>query len=231
MKVFVDLYNQGLIYRDKRLVNWDPKLKTAISDLEVETREVKGHMWHFKYPLAGGENYTYIERDADGAVVFEEERDYIARSPPPAPKPCWATWRGGRASGRRRATRALIGKLCEIPVGPKAQTGRLIPIIADEYAGPGPSVQRRGQDHAGAHDENDFERRPQRNGIPMYRLTWTRPRSMPQRRRALCRRRTELVPRPNCRGRPGQRRRDRHAQSCARSLSKEARPLLRRASA
>ena len=55
VKVFVDLYNRGLIYRDKRLVNWDPKLKTAISDLEVEAREVKGHMWHFKYPLAGGE--------------------------------------------------------------------------------------------------------------------------------------------------------------------------------
>ncbi len=53
-KVFVDLYNQGLIYRDKRLVNWDPKLKTAISDLEVETREMKGGFWHFKYPLADG---------------------------------------------------------------------------------------------------------------------------------------------------------------------------------
>jgi valyl-tRNA synthetase len=54
IKVFVDLYNQGLIYRDKRLVNWDPKLKTAISDLEVETREVKGHFWHFaiRWPMA-----------------------------------------------------------------------------------------------------------------------------------------------------------------------------------
>ena len=53
-KVFVQLYNDGLIYRDKRLVNWDPKLMTAISDLEVETQEVNGHMWHVKYPLAGG---------------------------------------------------------------------------------------------------------------------------------------------------------------------------------
>src|SRR3546814_8133763 len=52
VKVFVDLHKKGLIYRDKRLVNWDPKLKTAISDLEVETHEVQGGFWHFKYPLA-----------------------------------------------------------------------------------------------------------------------------------------------------------------------------------
>ena len=52
-KVFVDLYAQGLIYRDKRLVNWDPKLQTAISDLEVEQVEVKGHLWHLRYPLEG----------------------------------------------------------------------------------------------------------------------------------------------------------------------------------
>ena len=64
VKVFVDLYNEGLIYRDKRLVNWDPKLKTAISDLEVETREVKGGFWHFKYPLADG-------------VTLDDGRDYI----------------------------------------------------------------------------------------------------------------------------------------------------------
>ena len=51
LKVFVDLYNQGLIYRDKRLVNWDPGLGTAISDLEVETKEVKGSFWHIRYPL------------------------------------------------------------------------------------------------------------------------------------------------------------------------------------
>ena len=78
VKVFVDLHKQGLIYRDKRLVNWDPALKTAISDLEVESHEVPGHMWHFKYPLAGGETYTYVERDADGHVLFEEERYYIS---------------------------------------------------------------------------------------------------------------------------------------------------------
>src|SRR3546814_16650545 len=54
VKVFVDLHKKGLIYRDKRLVNWDPKLKTAISDLEVETHEIQGGFWHFKYPLAAG---------------------------------------------------------------------------------------------------------------------------------------------------------------------------------
>ena len=54
LKVFVDMHKEGLIYRDKRLVNWDPGLKTAISDLEVETREINGKFWHFSYPLADG---------------------------------------------------------------------------------------------------------------------------------------------------------------------------------
>ena len=58
-EVFVALHKQGLIYRDKRLVNWDPKLHTAISDLEVEQREVKGFLWYFKYPIEGLEN-TFI---------------------------------------------------------------------------------------------------------------------------------------------------------------------------
>ncbi|MEL7446560.1 MAG: class I tRNA ligase family protein, partial [Pseudomonadota bacterium] len=64
LKVFVDLYNDGLIYRDKRLVNWDPKLKTAISDLEVEQQTIPGHFWHFKYPLEDG-------------VTLADGRDYI----------------------------------------------------------------------------------------------------------------------------------------------------------
>ena len=66
-KVFVELYREGLIYRDKRLVNWDPQFQTAISDLEVENREVKGHFWHFKYPLADGATYKFpIEKDGTG---------------------------------------------------------------------------------------------------------------------------------------------------------------------
>ncbi len=63
IKVFVDMYHKGLIYRGKRLVNWDPHFETAISDLEVENIEVVGHMWHFKYPLAGGQTYEYVEKD------------------------------------------------------------------------------------------------------------------------------------------------------------------------
>src|SRR5436190_15483832 len=60
VKVFVDLYNAGLIYRDKRLVNWDPKLKTAISDLEVETQDIKSGFWHFRYPLADGSGEVVV---------------------------------------------------------------------------------------------------------------------------------------------------------------------------
>src|SRR5690606_30679882 len=60
LKVFVELYNKGLIYRDKRLVNWDPKLKTAISDLEVDNREIDGHFWHLKYPVEGEEGRFII---------------------------------------------------------------------------------------------------------------------------------------------------------------------------
>lgn len=78
LEVFVSLHKEGLIYRGKRLVNWDPEFETAISDLEVESKEVDGHMWHFKYPLAGGETYTYVEKDEDGNVVLQEERNYIS---------------------------------------------------------------------------------------------------------------------------------------------------------
>lgn len=164
IKVFVDLYNQGLIYRDKRLVNWDPKLRTAISDLEVETREVQGHMWHFKYPLAGGETYRYVERDSDGAVLFEEQRDYIAIA---TTRP--ETMLGDGAVAVHpddERYRPIVGKLCEIPVGPKAGR-RLIPIITDEY--PDPAFGSGAVKITGAHDQNDYAV-AQRNRIPMYRL-------------------------------------------------------------
>ena len=78
LKVFVEMYNKGFIYRGKRLVNWDPHFETAISDLEVENIEVDGQFWHFKYPLADNETYIYIEKDDVGNVVLEEERDYIS---------------------------------------------------------------------------------------------------------------------------------------------------------
>ncbi|QIG54807.1 valine--tRNA ligase [Altererythrobacter sp. BO-6] len=164
LKVFVDLYNKGLIYRDKRLVNWDPKLKTAISDLEVESRDVNGHMWHFKYPLEGGETYIYIERDADGNIVLEEERDYISIA---TTRPETMLGDGAVAVHPDDARYApIVGKLCEIPVGPKEHR-RLIPIITDEY--PDPDFGSGAVKITGAHDENDFGV-AQRNRIPMYRL-------------------------------------------------------------
>ncbi|MEQ1537998.1 MAG: valine--tRNA ligase [Sphingorhabdus sp.] len=164
IKVFVELYNQGLLYRDKRLVNWDPHFKSAISDLEVETREVNGHMWHFKYPLAGGETYTYVERDADGNVTLTEERDYIAIA---TTRPETMLGDGAVAvhPGDERY-KPIIGKLCEIPVGPKEHR-RLIPIITDEY--PDPDFGSGAVKITGAHDQNDYGV-AQRNNIPMYRL-------------------------------------------------------------
>ncbi len=163
-KVFVDLYREGLLYRDKRLVNWDPQFQTAISDLEVENREVKGHMWHFRYPLAGGETYTYVEKDADGNVVLEEVRDYIAIA---TTRPETMLGDGAVAvhpSDERY--KPIIGKLCEIPVGPKEHR-RLIPIIVDEY--PDPTFGSGAVKITGAHDFNDYQV-AKRNGIPLYRL-------------------------------------------------------------
>jgi valyl-tRNA synthetase len=164
IKVFVDLYNEGLLYRDKRLVNWDPQFKTAISDLEVESRDVDGQMWHFKYPLAGGETYTYVERDADGQIVLEEVRDYISIA---TTRPETMLGDGAVAvhpDDKRYAP--IVGKMCEIPVGPKAQR-RLIPIITDEY--PDPDFGSGAVKITGAHDQNDYGV-AQRAGIPMYRL-------------------------------------------------------------
>ncbi|TNE94574.1 MAG: valine--tRNA ligase, partial [Rhodobacteraceae bacterium] len=133
IKVFVDMYEKGLIYRGKRLVNWDPHFETAISDLEVENIEVAGHMWHFKYPLAGGETYTYVEKDEDGNVILEEERDYISIA---TTRPETMLGDGAVAVHPSDARYApIVGKLCEIPVGPKEHR-RLIPIITDMYPDP-----------------------------------------------------------------------------------------------
>ena len=168
LEVFVTLYKEGLIYRGKRLVNWDPNFETAISDLEVESREVEGHMWHFKYPLAGGETYTYVEKDADGNVTFQEERDYIAIA---TTRPETMLGDGAVAvhpSDERYAS--IVGKLCEIPVGPKEHR-RLIPIITDEY--PEPDFGSGAVKITGAHDFNDYQV-AKRNNIPLYRLLDTK---------------------------------------------------------
>ncbi len=182
IKVFVEWYHhkdaQGnpdpLIYRGKRLVNWDPHFETAISDLEVENVEQPGQMWHFRYPLAidpeTGERrkYLYTERDEEGRVLFEEERDYISIA---TTRPETMLGDGAVAvhpSDTRYAP--IVGRLCEIPVGPKEHR-RLIPIITDEY--PDPAFGSGAVKITGAHDFNDYAVAT-RNGIPLYRLMDTR---------------------------------------------------------
>src|ERR1700716_3887263 len=130
IKVFVELYRAGLIYKDKRLVNWDPELLTAISDLEVQQLEIKGHLWHFKYPVEGLLNTTITVAttrpetmlgDAAVAVHPDDER-----------------------------YRHLVGRKVVLPL-----VGRRIPIIADDYSDPekGTGAVK----ITPAHDFNDFE--------------------------------------------------------------------------
>ncbi len=167
-KVFVDLYNEGLIYKSKRLVNWDPKMETAISDLEVENIETDGHMWHFRYPLAGGATYEYVEKDEEGNITLRETRDYISIA---TTRP--ETMLGDGAVAVHpddERYKPIVGKLCEIPVGPKEHR-RLIPIITDEY--PDPDFGSGAVKITGAHDFNDYGV-AQRNNIPMYRLMDTK---------------------------------------------------------
>ena len=128
-KVFVQLYKDDLIYRDKRLVNWDPRLQTAVSDLEVESIEVKGNLWHIKYPIEDSDQFIVVATtrpetllgDTAVAVHPDDER-----------------------------YKALVGRHAVLPL-----TGRLIPIVADEYSDP--------EKGSGAvkitpgHDFNDFE--------------------------------------------------------------------------
>ncbi|MFC3105090.1 valine--tRNA ligase [Salinisphaera aquimarina] len=162
--VFVSLHEKGLIYRGKRLVNWDPVLHTAISDLEVENREGAGQMWHFKYPLADAETYEYVEKDADGQITLRETRDYISIA---TTRPETMLGDGAIAvhPDDDRYT-PIVGKRCEIPVGPKEHR-RLIPIITDEY--PDPEFGSGAVKITGAHDFNDYAV-AQRNAIPLYRL-------------------------------------------------------------
>ena len=129
VKVFVDLYNQGLIYRDKRLVNWDPGLKTAISDLEVETKELQGGFWRFRYPFADGSGAVEVATTrpetmlADMAVAVHPEDERY---------------------------KGVIGKDILQPI-----TGRIFKAVADEHADPelGSGVVK----ITPGHDFNDFE--------------------------------------------------------------------------
>ena len=129
LKKFVQLYREGLLYKDNRLVNWDPKLGTAISDLEVEQKEVQGHFWHFRYPLEDGSGFIEIATTrpetmlGDTGIAVNPEDDRY---------------------------KDLIGKMVRLPL-----VGRLIPIVADAYADP---EQGSGAVKiTPAHDFNDFE--------------------------------------------------------------------------
>ncbi len=145
VKVFVQLHREGLIYKDKRLVNWDPVLETAISDLEVETRDTKGAMWSFAYPLADG------PVDGISEVVISTTRP--------------ETMLGDGAVAVHPSDeryKNLIGKLVRLPIAE-----RLIPVIADEY--PDPEFGTGAVKITGAHDVNDFEV-ARRHNIPLIVL-------------------------------------------------------------
>ncbi len=148
-KVFVELHKRGLIYRAKRLVNWHPELETAISDLEVENIEIKGHMWHLRYPLADGVTYQFpISHDDDGKPTDWETRDYIIVA---TTRPETMLGDSGVAvhpDDERYAS--LVGKFVDLPL-----VGRRIPIVADEYADP--TLGTGAVKITPAHDFNDFE--------------------------------------------------------------------------
>ncbi|HYD72461.1 MAG TPA: class I tRNA ligase family protein, partial [Candidatus Binatia bacterium] len=165
LKVFVQLYKEGLIYKDKRLVNWDPHFETAISDLEVENREVAGHFWHFKYPLENGETYQFpIAHDADGNPTEWETRDYISIA---TTRPETMLGDGAVAvhpSDKRYAP--IVGKKVLLPLA-----NRYIPVITDEY--PDPDFGSGAVKITGAHDFNDYKVARAHN-IPLYVLMDTK---------------------------------------------------------
>lgn len=148
-KVFVELHKRGLIYRAKRLVNWHPGLETAISDLEVENIEIKGHMWHLRYPLADGVTYQFpIAHDEEGKPTEWETRDYIIVA---TTRPETMLGDSGVAVHPEDPRYAsLVGKFIDLPL-----VGRRIPIVADEYADP--TLGTGAVKVTPAHDFNDFE--------------------------------------------------------------------------
>jgi valyl-tRNA synthetase len=129
LKVFVDLYKAGLIYKDNRLVNWDPKMLTAISDLEVESREVKGNLWYFRYPIEGSDEHIVVATTRPETMLG----DTAVAVHPEDPK-----WKH------------LIGRHVVLPL-----VGRRIPVVGDEYSDPekGSGAVK----ITPAHDFNDFE--------------------------------------------------------------------------
>ncbi|MEW5421053.1 valine--tRNA ligase [Amorphus sp. 3PC139-8] len=150
LEVFVALHREGLIYRDKRLVNWDPRFLTAISDLEVQQVEVKGKLWHFRYPLEGGATYQApIAFDEETGEPTEfETRDYIVVA---TTRP--ETMLGDTAVAVHPEDpryKDLIGKHVVLPL-----VGRRIEIVGDDYADP--DTGSGAVKITPAHDFNDFE--------------------------------------------------------------------------
>ena len=159
-EAFVRLHEEGLIYRGKRLVNWDPVLKTAISDLEVVSEEENGHMWSIRYPLADGASYAHVEVDADGNETLRETRNYVIV----------ATTRPETMLGDTAVMvhpddpryLALHGKFVDLPL-----TGRRIPVITDDYVDRafGTGVVK----VTPAHDFNDYAV-GQRHSLPLINI-------------------------------------------------------------
>ncbi|SIO01738.1 valyl-tRNA synthetase [Rhodovulum sp. ES.010] len=165
IKVFVDMYDKGFIYRGKRLVNWDPHFETAISDLEVEQVEVDGHMWRLRYPLEGGETYEHpVEWDEDGTPTAYETRDYLVVATTRPETMLGDT--GVAVHPEDPRYKHLIGKTVRLPL-----CGRSIPIVADEYADPekGTGAVK----ITPAHDFNDWEV-GQRTGLRAINVMTTR---------------------------------------------------------
>ena len=136
LEVFVTLYKEGLIYKDKRLVNWDPKLLTAISDLEVEQKEVDGNLWHFRYPVEGE---TFDPENAATYITVATTRPETMLGDT-----------GVAVHPEDERYRHLVGKNVVLPL-----VGRRIPVVADEYSDPekGTGAVK----ITPAHDFNDFE--------------------------------------------------------------------------
>lgn len=149
LEVFVTLYKEGLIYKDKRLVNWDPKLLTAISDMEVEQIELKGNLWHLRYPLEEGVTYQYpIAFDEEGKPTEFETRDYLVVATTRPETMLGDT--GVAVNPKDERYKSIVGKHVILPI-----VGRRIPIVADDYADP--TAGTGAVKITPAHDFNDFD--------------------------------------------------------------------------
>ncbi|KFN41976.1 valine--tRNA ligase [Arenimonas metalli] len=160
VETFVRLFEEGLIYRGQRLVNWDPVLKTAISDLEVVSEEEDGKLWSIRYPLAGGATYEHVEHDADGNETLRETRDYLVVATTRPETMLGDTAAMVHPDDARYA--ALVGKAVALPL-----SDREIPIIADDYVDRafGTGVVK----VTPAHDFNDYAV-GQRHSLPLINI-------------------------------------------------------------